>query len=325
MEQHRPPKLLEQVRQKIRYFHYSIHTEQAYIHWIRRFILFHNKRHPKDMGGEEVARFLNYLVNRENVSASTQNQALTAIIFLYKQVLMMEVGDIPEFQYARKPKRLPVVLTQSEVREIFKYLNEPHTTMVGLMYGAGLRLNECLSLRILDVDFGRQEIMVRRGKGNKDRRTLLPDNVIPGMRLAISKAEQYHLIDRQNGIEYVYLPDALARKYPNAGKELKWQYVFASEQTSKDPVSGKTGRHHIHTKSVSRAISNAIKKAKIMKHVTAHTFRHSFATHLLENGYDIRTVQELMGHKNVNTTMVYTHVLNKGGHGVKSPLDNINP
>lgn len=323
MLEKKPPKLLDQVKEKIRFLHYSRETEKSYVHWIRRYILFHNKRHPKDMGGKELARFLNYLVNKENVAASTQNQALASIIFLYKQILDIDVGEIPEFQYARKPKRLPIVLTQNEVKHVFEYLNEPHKTMVGLMYGAGLRLNECLELRMLDVDIERREIIVRRGKGNKDRRTLLPEFVIPGFKLAIDKAQQFHEIDQANGVTHVHMPDALARKYPNAGKQLKWQYVFASHKTSVDPITKNIGRHHIHTKSVSRAISNAVRKANIMKHVTAHVFRHSFATHLLENGYDIRTVQELMGHSNVNTTMIYTHVLNKGGHGVKSPLDSL--
>jgi len=322
MDVNRPTKLLDQVRQKIRFLHYSRKTEQSYVQWIRRYILFHNKRHPKEMGAEELANFLNYLVNKENVSASTQNQALSAIIFLYKQILDIDIGELPEFKYARKPKRLPVVLTQNEVKRVFEYLNEPHKTMVGLMYGAGLRLSECLELRMLDVDIERREITVRRGKGNKDRRTLLPEFVIPGFKLAIDKAQQFHEIDQANGITHVHMPDALARKYPNAGKQLKWQYVFLSQKTSVDPITKNIGRHHIHTKSVSRAISNAVRKANIMKHVTAHVFRHSFATHLLENGYDIRTVQELMGHSNVNTTMIYTHVLNKGGHGVKSPLDD---
>ena len=276
MNGNRPPKLLDQVRQKIRYLHYSRKTEQSYIHWIRRYILFHNKRHPKDMGGEEVARFLSYLVNKENIAASTQNQALAALVFLYKKILNVDVGEIPEFQYAKKPKRLPVVLTQSEVKRVFEYLNEPHLTMVGLMYGSGLRLNECLELRILDVDIDRREIIVRRGKGNKDRRTLIPDFIVPGLQLAIDKVRQYHEIDQANGITHVHLPNALARKYQNAGKQLKWQYLFASHKTSIDPITGNTGRHHIHSRSVSRAITNAINKAGIMKHVTAHVFRHSF-------------------------------------------------
>ncbi len=323
MQQQKPPKLLVQVKEKIRFLHYSRKTEQAYVHWIKRFILFHGKRHPRDMGGVEISSFLNYLANRENVAASTQNQALSAIVFLYKQVLDIDFGEIPDFRYAKKPRRLPVVLTQGEVKNLFDHLNEPYKSMVGLMYGSGLRLNECLSLRILDVDFGRSEIIVRAGKGNKDRRTLLPEFVVPGLMLAIQKAETFHEIDQQNGIDYVYLPNALGRKYPNAGKQLKWQFIFASGKTSRDPVSGREGRHHVHSKSVQRAISSAVRKANIMKHVTAHVFRHSFATHLLENGYDIRTVQELMGHSNVNTTMIYTHVLNKGGLGVKSPVDSL--
>ena len=322
MDKNHPPKLLDQVRQRIRFLHYSRKTEQAYIQWIRRYILFHDKRHPKEMGAEEISSFLNYLANRENVSASTQNQALTAIIFLYKQILDIDVGQLPEFQYARKPKRLPVVLSQEEVKAVFQHLNEPHKTMVGLMYGAGLRLNECLNLRILDVDFGRKEITVRRGKGNKDRRTVLPDFTIPGLQAAMDKTEWFFKLDQKNGIDHVHLPDALGKKYPNAGKQLKWQYVFASWNTSIDPNTGRKGRHHIHSKSAQRAISSAVKKANIMKHVSSHVFRHSFATHLLENGYDIRTVQELMGHANVNTTMIYTHVLNRGGRGVTSPIDH---
>lgn len=316
-----PPKLLDQVRQKVRFLHYSRKTEVAYVHWIKRFIFFNNKRHPKDMGEVEISSFLSYLANRENVAASTQNQALSAIVFLYKQVLRMDVDTLPEFQYANRPKRLPVVLTQLETKRVFQHLNEPYSIMVGLMYGAGLRLNECLSLRVLDIDFERFEITVRHGKGNKDRRTLLPEFILPGLKEAVAKTELYFKCDQNMGIDHVHLPNALSKKYPNAGKQLKWQYVFAAAKTSKDPVTGKTGRHHIHTKSVSRAISSAVRKAGIMKHVTAHVFRHSFATHLLENGYDIRTVQELMGHSHVNTTMIYTHVLNKGGLGVKSPID----
>lgn len=323
MAKQQSPKLLELVRRKIRFLHYSRKTEQAYVQWIRRFILFHGKRHPRDMGADEITGFLNYLSNEENVSASTQNQALTAIIFLYKHILYTEVGLLQDFQYARKPRRLPVVLTQDEVKGVLLHLNEPYKTMVGLMYGSGLRLNECLGLRILDVDFGRNEITVRRGKGNKDRRTVLPGSVITGLELAIDRAQRYFQLDQKNGINYVYLPDALGRKYPNAGRQFKWQFVFSSGNISSDPVTGRRGRHHVHAKSVQRAISSAVVKAGIMKHVSSHVFRHSFATHLLENGYDIRTVQELLGHSNVNTTMVYTHVLNRGGRGIKSPIDDL--
>ena len=323
MDRQRSPRLLDQVREKIRFLHYSRKTEQAYIQWIKRFILFHHKRHPRDMRGLEITAFLNYLVNHKNVSASTQNQALTAIIFLYKQVLDIDFGELPEFQYARKPRRLPVVLTQDEVRAVFQHLNEPHKTIVGILYGSGLRLNECLGLRVLDIDFARHEITIRRGKGNKDRRTVLPDFILPGLKIAVDKAREYFEMDQKNGIDYVYLPDALSRKYPNAGKQFKWQFVFASGNTSVDPQSGRRGRHHVHSKSVQRAIGAAVNRAGIMKHVSSHVFRHSFATHLLENGYDIRTVQELMGHANVNTTMIYTHVLNRGGKGVISPLDNL--
>jgi integron integrase len=262
MERNNPPKLLDQVRNKIRYLHYSRKTEQSYLHWIRRFILFHNKRHPKDMAGEEVASFLNYLANNENVAASTQNQALAALVFLYKHVLDVEIGDIPAFSYAKKPKRLPVVLTQREVKSVFEFLNEPYLTMVGLMYGSGLRLNECLELRMLDVDIERREITVRRGKGNKDRRTLLPDFVVSGLLLAMDKTKQFHDIDQANGISHVHLPNALAKKYPNAGKQLKWQYIFASHKTSVDPITGNVGRHHVHAKSISRAISSAVKKSQ---------------------------------------------------------------
>jgi integron integrase len=323
MEYKKPLKLLDQVRQKVRYLHYSKKTEQAYVQWIRRYILFHGKRHPKELGAAGISGFLNYLANREHVSASTQNQALSALIFLYKEVLRLEIGNLPDFQYARKPKRLPVVLTQAEVKAVFQHLREPHLTIVGLLYGSGLRLNECLGLRILDIDFERKEITVRRTKGNKDRRTMLPDFVIPGLQRIIRRTEKFHDIDLAHGIDYVYMPDALGRKYPNAGKQLKWQFVFASANTSADPVSGRIGRHHIHEKSVQRAVNAAINNAGLRKHVTSHVFRHSFATHLLENGYDIRTVQELLGHTNVNTTMIYTHVLNRGGRGVKSPIDNL--
>jgi integron integrase len=280
MTQKKPLKLMDQLRNKIRYKHYSINTERTYCHWVREYIFFHHKRHPKNLSTDAIAQFLSYLANKRNVSASTQNQALSAIVFLYREVLQLAVDDIGDFQYAKKPKRLPVVLTQNEVKRVFECLAEPYLTMVGLMYGSGLRLNECLELRLLDVDIERREITVRRGKGNKDRRTLLPDFVVAGLLLTIKKTKQFHEIDQANGISHVHMPDALAKKYPNAGKQLKWQYIFPSHKTSKYPRTGKIGRHHIHSKSISRAISSAVKNANIMKHVTAHVFRHSFMKYI---------------------------------------------
>jgi integron integrase len=315
------PRLLDQLRARIRYLHYSPSTEASYVQWARRFILFHNKRHPAEMGADEVASFLNYLVVKEHVSASTQNQALNAIMFLYKNVVEKDLGQLPEFVCARRPKRLPVVLTRDEVKAITSNLNEPYLTMALLMYGAGLRIMECLRLRILDVDMARNELIVRQGKGRKDRITVLPKSAVSGLRDAIDKTRARFERDQTHGIRYVDLPPGLLRKYPNASRELKWQFVFTSASLSIDPRSGKRGRHHVHDRSVSKAINGAIRKAGIMKHVTAHALRHSFATHLLESGYDIRTVQELLGHSHVNTTMIYTHVLNRGGRGIVSPAD----
>jgi len=309
------------LRQKIRFKHFSINTERIYCHWVRQYIFFHNKQHPKDLNEPDVVRFLNYLANDRNVAASTQNQALSALVFLYREVIERELGDLNDLSYAKKPKRLPVVLTQDEALSVLNQLSEPYKTAISLLYGSGLRLNECLSLRVLDVDIARRELTVRRGKGGKDRRTMLPEKVIPSLEKVIANTKVLFDEAMEAGVEYVFMPDGLARKYPNAGKEFKWQYVFASGNISKDPRSGKRGRHHLHAKTLSRAISAAVKKAGVLKHVTAHTFRHSFATHLLENGHDIRTVQELLGHESVETTMIYTHVLNKGGRGVSSPLD----
>ena len=315
------PRLLDQVRSRIRYLHYSRRTEKAYTYWIRRFILFNDKRHPTEMGAGEITAFLNYLATSERVSASTQNQALNAVIFLYKRVLEMEPGDLDSLVHARRPRRLPVVLTRNEINAILTQLDDPYRTMVLLMYGSGLRLMECLRLRIQDVDFGRRELFVRNGKGGKDRITVLPEAAVPGLQTMIAQVHNYHEQDQALGIAHVDLPDTLMRKYPNAGRELKWQFIFASGNLSNDPLTGRRGRHHVHSKSVSRAIRNAVRKTGIMKHAGAHSLRHSFATHLLESGYDIRTVQELLGHKHVNTTMIYTHVLNRGAGGVRSPLD----
>jgi integron integrase len=318
------PRLLDQVSTRLRYLHYSPKTEHAYRLWIKRYILFHDKRHPREMGSDEIVAFLNYLATQKKVSASTQNQALNALMFLYKQVLNIDLGDLQQFQYARRYKRLPVVLTPEEVQHIMSFLKEPYWTMVALMYGCGLRFSECIRLRVMDVDFTRKELFVRGGKGGKDRITMLPDKAIPGLKQQIEIVRALHEENVRKGIDHVSLPYALKKKYPNAGKELKWQFIFASKNLSREPGTGNIGRHHLHEKSVQRTIRNAIKQAGILKHATCHTFRHSFATHLLENGYDIRTVQELLGHKHVNTTMIYTHVLNRGGKGVKSPLDTLN-
>jgi integron integrase len=275
------------------------------------------------MGADDVVSFLNYLATQKEVSASTQNQALNAIVFLYKKVLNIELDDLQQLSYAKRPKRLPVVLTQEEVAHVMEHLKEPHWTMVALMYGSGLRFSECINLRVMDIDFSRKELFVRGGKGGKDRVTMLPEKATTGLKNQIQQIRQYHEEDIKKGINHVSMPYALMRKYPNAGKELKWQFVFASKKLSLEPETGKRGRHHLHEKSAQRTIRNAIKCAGIFKHATCHSFRHSFATHLLENGYDIRTVQELLGHKHVNTTMIYTHVLNRGGKGVKSPMDTL--
>ena len=317
------PRLLDQVSARIRYLHYSRKTEQSYLLWIKRYILFHNKKHPREMGADDIVAFLNYLATKKHVSASTQNQALNAIIFLYNQVLRIELEDLDQLTYAKRPKRLPVVLTQQEVTQVMEYLNDPHWTMVALMYGSGLRFAECIKLRVMDVDFARKEIFVRAGKGGKDRVTMLPEKAVPGLTNQITLVSKYHEQDVLQGINHVSMPYALKKKYPNAGRELKWQFVFASKKLSLEPDTGNKGRHHIHEKTAQKTIRNAIKRAGILKHATCHTFRHSFATHLLENGYDIRTVQELLGHKHVNTTMIYTHVLNRGGKGIISPLDSL--
>ena len=315
------PRLLDLVRARIRYLHYSRQTEKAYVQWIRRYILFHNKRHPARMGKDELAAFLNDLALKRQVSASTQNQALNALVFLYKRVLDIDLGEIPHLVHARRPKRLPVVLTRDEVKAILDHMQEPYLTMALLMYGAGLRKLECLRLRVQDVDFARRELTVRAGKGSKDRITVLPDSAVAGLKLAIARVEKLHESALRRGINHVDLPYALHRKYPNAGRELRWQFIFGSTSLSRDPRTGRTGRHHLHEKNVGRAMQKAIRAAGIRKHAGSHTLRHSFATHMLEGGYDIRTVQELLGHSHVNTTMIYTHVLNRGGRGIISPAD----
>jgi len=314
------PKLLERLRTTIRTKNYSYRTEQTYVHWVRRFILFHNKRHPQTMGENEIAQFINYLATKENVSASSQNQALCSIVFLYKNVLRKEIGDI-KILWAKKPKHLPVVFTKEEVSKVLAQLKGTNWLMASLLYGAGLRLTECLQLRICDIDFEYKQITVRDAKGHVDRRTMLPKKICSSLKEHIKKVKKLHEKDLRDGYGSVYLPYALKKKYPNADKEWKWQFVFPAKKISRDPRTGILRRHHIYETVLQKAVKTAIKRAGITKHAGCHTFRHSFATHLLEAGYDIRTVQELLGHKNVNTTMIYTHVLNKGGKGVKSPID----
>jgi integron integrase len=318
-----PPKLLDRVRGKLRVKHYSIRTEEQYLHWIKRFILFHDKRHPKDMGAGEVEAFLTHLAVRGKVAASTQNQAKSAILFLYKHVLETELPWLDNVTQAKTPQRLPVVLTHKEVQGVLAKLSGTHWLVASLLYGAGMRLMEAIRLRVKDVEFTRGEIIVREGKGFKDRVTMLPQSVAQPLKLHLAKVKALHDEDLSHGHGDVYLPFALAKKYPNAGKEWGWQYIFPSKNLSLDPRSGVTRRHHIDEKGLQRAMKQAVRDTRIAKPATPHTLRHSFATHLLQSGYDIRTVQELLGHADVSTTMIYTHVLNKGGKAVRSPLDDL--
>lgn len=315
------PRLLNQVRDRIRTLHYSIRTEQSYIGWIKRYIYFNNKRHPADLGKPEIEAFLTHLAVNRKVSASTQNQALNAILFLYKQVLNVDLPWLEDVTRAKKPKRLPVVLTKPEVQAVLSTLEGTRGLIVQMLYGTGLRLMECIRLRVKDIEISRREIIVRSGKGDKDRVTILPESLVGQLEAHIERVKVLHKNDLSSGLGCVYLPYALERKYPAACREWCWQYVFPSKSTSTDPRSGRVARHHISPQSIQRAIKQAMRAANITKPASTHTLRHSFATHLLENGYDIRTVQELLGHKDIKTTMVYTHVLNRGGRGVRSPLD----
>jgi integron integrase len=316
------PRLLERVRDAIRSRHYSLRTEQAYIFWVRRFILFHRKRHPETMGESEITEFLTHLAVARQVAASTQNQALSAILFLYKHVLDRELDRLDGVTRAKRPQRLPVVLSQDEVRNLLVALSGVNALVARLLYGTGMRKMECLRLRVKDVDFSYRQICVRSGKGDKDRVTLLPDILVDELREQLDAASLLHQQDLEAGYGEVSLPYALSRKYPNAGREWIWQFVFPATRRSVDPYSGVIRRHHWYQTNVQRAIKQAAHTLRLGKPVSVHTLRHSFATHLLENGYDIRTVQDLLGHKDVSTTMIYTHVLNKGGRGVRSPLDN---
>lgn len=315
------PKLLDQVRDVIRRKHFSLRTERTYCDWIRRFILYHRKRHPKEMGETEITEFLTHLARDGLVAASTQNQALSALLFLYREVLQRDIGWLDKVQRAKRPARLPVVLTHDEARGVFLNLHGRHRLMAGLLYGSGLRLMECVRLRVKDVDFGYLRITVREGKGGKDRVTMLPVKLAKALERELGKVRAQHQEDIERGLGQVYLPNAVARKYPQAVREWGWQYVFPSSRLSIDPRTGQRRRHHTDESVLQTAVKRAVRAAGITKAATCHTLRHSFATHLLENGYDIRTVQELLGHKDVSTTMIYTHVLNKPGLGVKSPLD----
>jgi len=315
-----PRKLLDQVRDALRLKHYSIRTEEAYINWIKRYIFFHHKRHPAEMGAPEIEAFLTHLAVDEQVAASTQNQALSALLFLYREVLHQELGPVDALR-AKKPKRLPTVLTRDEVQRLLGQMSGTHQLMARLLYGSGLRLMECLRLRVKDLDFDYRTVTVRDGKGEQDRVTVLPDSLIAPLQEHLLRVKRLHDQDLARGQGAVYLPDALERKYPNAHREWGWQYLFPSDRLSVDPRTGAVRRHHLDESGLQKAIRQAAQRAGIPKPVGPHTLRHSFATHLLEAHYDIRTVQELLGHKNVRTTMIYTHVLQRGGLAVRSPLD----
>ncbi|MDP1559114.1 MAG: integron integrase [Nitrosomonas sp.] len=323
-----PPakKLLDQVRDKIRFKHYSLSTENTYISWIKQYIIFNGKRHPTEIGAVEVEAFLTYLATQRHVSSATQNQALSAILFLYRDVLAVDLPWLDGFERSKKPRRLPVVLTPLEVQALLREAAsapEPVGLVIKLLYGTGLRLMEAVRLRVKDVELTRQEIIVRDGKGGKDRVTMLPGSLLEAMRVQLAERREWHDQDIKLGKANVWLPDALAVKYPNAVSEWSWQYVFATKRYSVDPRSRVERRHHIDEKQVQRYVKKAALAAGIAKPTSPHTLRHSFATHILQAGYDIRTVQELLGHSDVATTMIYTHVLNKGGKAVVSPLDNL--
>lgn len=319
------PRLLDQVRSVIHVRHYSRRTEEAYIYWIRQFILFHGKRHPAEMAKPEVEAYLTWLAEKRNVAVSTQNQALNAIMFLYRDVLQLDLGRLEGVTRASKPKRLPVVLSRAEVRAVLDSMDGTPRLVANLLYGAGLRLLEGLRLRVQDVDFEGGELLIRDGKGGKDRRTMLPGSVVAVLKNHLEHVRQQHVNDLEQGYGSTRLPNALSVKYPRANRDWRWQYVFPAARRWHDVQNGEWRRHHIHESVIQKAVKVAARKTGLMKKVGPHTFRHCFATHLLEGGYDIRTVQELLGHKDVKTTMIYTHVLNRGGKGVRSPLDDQPP
>lgn len=313
--------LLDRTRRFLRFKHYSIRTEETYVNWIKRYIDFHQGRHPSELDETAIEAFLTHLAADLNVAAATQNQALNALLFLNKEVLSKQLGEFGAFARAKRPKRLPVVMSRDEVHRVLSGLEGTYQLMAKLLYGTGMRLMECVRLRVKDVDFEKSVITVRDGKGMKDRVTMLPESLKPTLHEHLKRVKLLHDQDLKDGHGRVYLPFALEKKYPNANAQWGWQYVFPSKSLSEDPRSGKTRRHHVHENAVQKAVKEAVRLAQLKKPASCHTFRHSFATHLLENGYDIRTVQELLGHSSVNTTMIYTHVLNKPGVSVRSPLD----
>ena len=315
--------LLDDVKTELRIRHYSRRTEESYVGWIRRFVLFSKKRHPRDMGELEIQEFLTHLAVEKRVSASTQNQAMCALLFLYREVLKVDDIAVNLTQRAQRPERLPVVLTKQEVRAILDRMKGTVGLVSGLLYGAGLRLLECLTIRVKDIDFVRNELVVRDGKGQKDRVTMLPEAVKEPLKFHLLNVKGLHERDLVQGAGRVVLPDAMERKYPNASREWGWQWVFPAASRYVDRETGIERRHHLHESVVQRAMKQAVREANVTKPASCHTLRHSFATHLLESGYDIRTIQELLGHSDVRTTMVYTHVLNRGGRGVRSPFDSL--
>lgn len=319
----KPIPLIEQLCDRLRARKYSIRTEQAYVQWVKRFIFFHNKRHPSQMGRVEIEAFLVWLAVEQNMSAASQNQALAALLFFYKDVLHHPAIELEDIIRAKESTRMPTVLTVLETQKILSHLDGLAGLMIQLLYGTGMRLMECVRLRVKDMDFETNTITIRDGKGNKDRVTMLPSSLVFPLKEHLIQVKQNHSIDMQKGYGKVYLPDALERKYPYASQEWGWQYVFPAAKLSVDPRSSLVRRHHIDEKMLQRHVKHAATKAEMTKPVTPHTFRHSFATHLLQAGYDIRTVQELLGHSDVRTTMIYTHILNRGGKGVISPLDRM--
>lgn len=315
-----PVRFLDRLRECIRKNRLAYATERTYVYWAKFYINYHGKRHPEDMGPDEVEAFLNFLALQRHVSPSTQKTALNALVFMYRKFLDMPFENIQIIK-AQGPKKIPVVLSHEEATAIIDELKGSYRLLAQLMYGAGLRLGEAYRLRVKDIDFSQKAIVVLFGKGNKHRRTVLPESLIEELKSQINKVKVLHEQDTRDGFGSVYMPYALAKKYSSASRELAWQYLFPSADIACDPRSGELRRHHVHSRSVQRAVKSAIRKSKIIKHASSHTFRHSFATRLLENGYDLRTIQELLGHADVSTTEIYTHVLNKGGRGVRSPLD----